>query len=114
MQVSVINPNVSFAKLMSVDSRRKRERSELFLTCLRWLQAFGISPSLFLAALRRFPQAIKEYLALREANQLNGATWDLNFAMPCLHDRHGASGDVSGHYFHQDLLVARRIFSRCP
>jgi len=35
-------------------------------------------------------------------------------AYPCLEDRFSASGTASGHYFHQDLLVARRIFLNNP
>jgi SAM-dependent methyltransferase len=33
---------------------------------------------------------------------------------PCLGERAQQSGTASGHYFHQDLLVARRIFERQP
>lgn len=33
---------------------------------------------------------------------------------PCLSDRYQASGSARGHYFHQDLLVARRIFANQP
>jgi hypothetical protein len=35
-------------------------------------------------------------------------------AYPCLEDRFTASGTASGHYFHQDLLVARRIYLARP
>jgi SAM-dependent methyltransferase len=35
-------------------------------------------------------------------------------AIPCLEDRFTESGTVRGHYFHQDLLIARRIFSNNP
>jgi SAM-dependent methyltransferase len=31
-------------------------------------------------------------------------------AFPCVNDRRSESGSASGHYFHQDLLVARRVF----
>jgi len=31
-----------------------------------------------------------------------------------LTDRFDPGGDASGHYFHQDLIVARRIFERDP
>lgn len=34
--------------------------------------------------------------------------------MPCLDDKGRPGGTTSGHYFHQDLLVARRIFARNP
>ena len=33
---------------------------------------------------------------------------------PCLPDYRDASGTASGHYFHQDLLVARKIIARAP
>jgi SAM-dependent methyltransferase len=33
---------------------------------------------------------------------------------PCLGDDEGESGTASGHYFHQDLLVAQRVFQRAP
>ena len=33
---------------------------------------------------------------------------------PCLDDRFLESGAVKGHYFHQDLLVARKIFENNP
>jgi len=33
---------------------------------------------------------------------------------PCLDDRSAGSGTATGHYFHQDLLVARQIHSNNP
>lgn len=33
---------------------------------------------------------------------------------PCLRDRYQTSGSARGHYFHQDLLVARRVFANAP
>jgi len=33
---------------------------------------------------------------------------------PCLHEADEQSGSASGHYFHQDLLVARKIFAANP
>ena len=33
---------------------------------------------------------------------------------PCLTDRFGAGGSASGHYFHQDLLVAQMVFRNNP
>ena len=35
-------------------------------------------------------------------------------SFPILHERNSESGTMSGHYFHQDLLVARRIFLNHP
>ena len=33
---------------------------------------------------------------------------------PCLDDRYSESGTAKGHYFHQDLLVAQKIFKKKP
>ncbi|MBU1107591.1 MAG: DUF268 domain-containing protein [Candidatus Riflebacteria bacterium] len=33
---------------------------------------------------------------------------------PCLSDRYEQSGSAKGHYFHQDLLVAQKIFNNKP
>ena len=39
---------------------------------------------------------------------------DITKYWPILSDRGSASGDVKGHYFHQDLLVAQFIFEHSP
>ena len=33
---------------------------------------------------------------------------------PILHERFSESGQASGHYFHQDLWAARKIYDACP
>jgi SAM-dependent methyltransferase len=45
-----------------------------------------------------------------------GSSEDFPFgkALPCLEERFSESGVAGGHYFHQDLLVARRIFLNNP
>lgn len=35
-------------------------------------------------------------------------------AFPCYEDRQASAGETTGHYFHQDLLVAQEIFRRNP
>jgi SAM-dependent methyltransferase len=49
-------------------------------------------------------------------SQSNNAKMDFPFGRiyPCLSERFEKSGDATGHYFHQDLLVARRIFLNKP
>jgi SAM-dependent methyltransferase len=48
----------------------------------------------------------------RQSRHLKDFSFD--FTYPCPADRFEESGVASGHYFHQDLLVARRIFERRP
>ena len=40
--------------------------------------------------------------------------FSIGFTYPCPADRFEEGGVASGHYFHQDLLVARKIFERGP
>ncbi|WP_413287829.1 DUF268 domain-containing protein [Bdellovibrio sp. HCB337] len=80
---------------------------------LYWTSNFGIELPRILA-IRAFPAVVREYFILKRMNKEAGSKWKLRFSMPSLHDRYEESGIISGHYFHQDLLVARRIFQRQP
>ncbi len=55
-----------------------------------------------------------DYLRLKQ--QARASELDLSFGKfyPCLDERETDSGSASGHYFHQDLLVATRIFHNNP
>ena len=80
---------------------------------LYWALNFGIDIRKFLG-IRRFPGVVKEYFILKRQNANTVSRWYLKFTMPSLFDRYDESGTASGHYFHQDLLVAQRIFLRRP
>jgi hypothetical protein len=82
-------------------------------TLNRWISAFGIEPLRTISAVRNLPVTIKEYRLLKAQNSSDNQ-WKLEFRNPSLHDRHATGGTASGHYFHQDLLVARRIYERSP
>lgn len=87
---------------------------KLLLACLNWLTTFGIDPLKTLSALRNLPITVREFRAFAAQNAKVEDGWQLRFSSPCLHDRSDAGGVASGHYFHQDLLVARRIYERSP
>jgi SAM-dependent methyltransferase len=78
-----------------------------------WLLNIGIDLRKFLA-IGRFPRVLREYFILKRQNADTGSKWDLKFTMPSLYDKYEERGIASGHYFHQDLLVAQRIFQRRP
>jgi len=44
----------------------------------------------------------------------SSATFPIEKPYPCLADRYSGIGTTSGHYFHQDLLVAQKIFTNNP
>lgn len=96
-------------QIMTALSRLKRTK---LLWLYHWLLAFGIDIPKFIFAVRGLPVVIREYYALRRQNDQSG--WKLRFTVPSLHDRYMPAGTASGHYFHQDLLVAQKIFQRNP
>ena len=53
---------------------------------------------------------------LKKLKQQKGddATFDFGKKYPILSERHLESGTLSGHYFHQDLLVAQKIYKNNP
>ncbi len=79
-----------------------------------WLAAFGIHPLSLRYAFQGLFVATREYFALKRQNRAAGSPYRIHFSMPCLADRYEPSGSAGGHYFFQDLLVARRIFERKP
>lgn len=61
--------------------------------------------------LSRFAAQRREFLRQSQGSSTPFAAGKL---YPCLGDDEADSGTASGHYFHQDLLVAQRVFARAP
>lgn len=55
----------------------------------------------------------KEYERQRRASS-SPSHFPITKSYPFFADRYGSAGEASGHYFHQDLYVAREIFRRNP
>src|SRR5208282_1365169 len=81
---------VSLSKLFGVDA----EKGLGNIAALRW----------YLSDLR----TLKKQQAKSKSRFSSGKLY------PCLDDKRAAGGTATGHYFHQDLLVARRIFQKNP
>lgn len=62
--------------------------------------------------LKGMPAFLREYRQIRR--QAVPADFPFGAFYPCLEDRRQESGTATGHYFHQDLLVAGRIFQNNP
>lgn len=74
---------------------------------------FGLNPNILLQNLRGLPYFINDYIEIKQQlSKKNNFSIDRFY--PILHDRFENSGAASGHYFHQDLLVARKIYSSNP
>lgn len=77
----------------------------------RYLNALGLAPDQFRAGALSLPSYLRQYRMFRRASR---PEWRVSANFPMLHDRRSAGGVASGHYFHQDLAVARRIYERRP
>lgn len=77
------------------------------------LNLMGFDPIKFVSILRGFPFYCKDYQCLKKQMKRNN---DFVFGKfyPVLTDRYSDSGTISGHYFHQDLLIAQMIYNHKP
>jgi len=75
---------------------------------------FGFDFLKTIRSIRGLPLYLRDLWML--TNQKSSGKKDFSFGKPypCLDDRFVESGSAKGHYFHQDLLVARRIYLNNP
>lgn len=73
-----------------------------------------MSPKKFFRFLPHSPTLLSELKELKRQARLSKHTFQFGQLNPYPHEKQQQSGTAKGHYFHQDLLVARRIFERNP
>lgn len=76
-------------------------------------KAFGWDPLITFRALKALPGFIRDSIRFTYKSRTSQA-WPISYTFPCLADRYDSSGVASGHYFHQDLFVAQRIYNNKP
>lgn len=79
----------------------------------RLMAMCGLDPRKAINVVRGLPFYIGDLRRLRKQHKLRDE-FPFGRFYPCLEDRRSDSGSARGHYFHQDLLVARRIFASVP
>jgi SAM-dependent methyltransferase len=87
----------------------------------RWLQGiysllvtFGIDPRKTLYSVKGLPGYFWDFWQLKSQKSSIERVFHFGRLYPCLGERYAESGAAKGHYFHQDLLVARRIYANNP
>jgi hypothetical protein len=80
----------------------------------RWSRAFGIDWAHWYTALKGLRKYWSDYRQMKMLNSIASDPWEMKPIYPFLTDFYGAGGEISHHYFHQDLLVAQKIFKRQP
>ncbi len=79
-------------------------------------QAFvtGFSPRTLLRSLKHLPTYFTSLRRYQKMNDLPSFQFRIRDAFPILTDMDSAAGIVGGHYFHQDLWAAKKIFKQRP
>lgn len=75
-----------------------------------FIRLMGFDIRMFLMFWRHFPKYFGQYLkVLRWSND-----WPVSRLFPIFSDMYEGAGTASGHYFHQDLYFAQKIFKNGP
>ncbi len=74
----------------------------------------GFNPWILVKSLTRLPAFLRDASQYQKMDPPSGFRITLSDAFPILTDATASAGLVGGHYFHQDLWAARKIFSRAP
>ena len=79
----------------------------------RFLGSLGIHPKLIITSLRGWAPFRRDLREMKR--QLKGNTdFRITSTHAVLRERFETNGDLKSHYFHEDLLIARRVFENKP
>lgn len=78
------------------------------------LRTLGFKPRRIIRTLVAIPVFFRDLRELKKQARTSSEHFPLGPLSPCLTDRGEGAGVASGHYFHQDLYVARRIHENKP
>ncbi len=78
------------------------------------MQVFGFNAVHFYQALRGLPYFILDAVKYRSLVKQGSFKLSMSTLYPVLDDRFSQAGNTMGHYFHQDLWVARKVFHKRP
>lgn len=68
----------------------------------------------FIYGIKSFPKLLNDYYRLKKQLKKSKSWTDISLSYPNLVDHLDSSGVASGHYFHQDYYVAKKIFENSP
>lgn len=80
----------------------------------RVLALFGFDAKKFLASAQGLWPYVRDLRTLRRQIALHDPSFVVGKLYPCLTDRDAPNGSTDNVYFHQDLLVARRVHANNP
>jgi hypothetical protein len=74
----------------------------------------GLSPKTLLKTVKGVPYFLRSVRRYQRLNRNPSFRISLRNLFPILSDRDAGAGVAEGHYFHQDLWAAKKIFERAP
>lgn len=77
------------------------------------LNIIGFYPFTFITFIQGLPFYFSDYRHLKKQLKLKN-DFTLKKSYPVLNERFSESGTMNGHYFHQDILIARKIYENKP
>jgi SAM-dependent methyltransferase len=77
------------------------------------LNLIGFYPIKFFSYFNGLPFYFRDYKILKKQLKIKN-DFTLKRSYPVLNERFRESGTINGHYFHQDLLIARKIYENNP
>ncbi|MEZ6065208.1 MAG: DUF268 domain-containing protein [Planctomycetaceae bacterium] len=80
----------------------------------RLIKLSGFRPKSLVRNLRRFPGYLAAYRALRRQAEASRQPFEFGSLFPILDEGNKPAGSANGHYFHQDLFVAGKVFAAQP
>ncbi len=81
---------------------------------LKLLGMIGFDPLKTARFIRNAPGYFLDLWKLKKQEKASSRRFRLGRLYPCLDDKYEENGQIKGHYFHQDLLVAKRIHHNNP
>jgi len=75
---------------------------------------FGFNPIKTARTIAGLPFYFNDLRKIKKQKKKSNNKWKFGSPYPILDERFSSSGTAKGHYFHQDLLFARRIFANQP
>lgn len=86
----------------------------IFRNASRLLKLTAFQPKSLVRNLRRLPGYFLSYRELQQQAKNSREPFEFGALFPVLDEKSQPAGSACGHYFHQDLLVAQKIFLACP
>lgn len=80
----------------------------------RMLRLSGIDLKACSRNARSLPYFWKSWAKLKSQAEASSERFEIGNLYPILEDRFAKAGTATGHYFHQDLFVARKVFQKSP